>query len=254
MDEHLQDATLELFFRDSLTLLNELGVPYLVGGTVATNAYIGTHRATKDLDIFCKAGDYPAILAAMEKRGYRTEVEDERWLAKAHSNGYFFDVVFALSNMMAPVNSEWFVEKHMRDCYGMQAPVIAPTEFFLSKAFIMDRIKYDGADVAHLILRQGEHIDWRRLLSHFEQYWEILLMHVINFRFIYPSEREKIPRWLLDELIARLGRQRLSPTPRMQVCRGRIFSRHEYQIDVEEWGFADFLRDGPKRDETTPKP
>lgn len=243
------DAGREAFFRDSLTLLNELGLPYLVGGTVAINAYVGTNRTTKDLDIFCKAGDYPAILAAMAKRGYRTAVEDERWLAKAFDNGYFFDLVYALSNMMVPVTDSWFQDKHMRDCYGVMAPVIAPTEFFLSKTFIMDRGKYDGADIAHLILKQGEHIDWRKLLSYLEQYWEILLMHVVNFRFVYPSEREKIPLWLIDELIARLARQRQAPTPLMKVCRGRIFSRHEYEIDVKEWGFADFLNDGPKRDE-----
>jgi hypothetical protein len=26
-----------------------------------------------------------------------------------------------------------------------------------------------------------------------EQYWEVLLIHILNFRFIYPSERDKIP-------------------------------------------------------------
>ena len=28
-------------------------------------------------------------------------------------------------------------------------------------------------------------------------------MHLLNFRFIYPSERDRIPRWLLDELLLR---------------------------------------------------
>ena len=34
----------------------------------------------------------------------------------------------------------------------------------------------------------------RRLLSYAEQYWEVLLIHVLNFRFIYPTERDRIPQ------------------------------------------------------------
>ena len=40
-----------------------------------------------------------------------------------------------------------------------------------------------------------------------EPYWEVLLMHLVNFRFVYPPEREAIPRWLFDELVDRLNAQ-----------------------------------------------
>ena len=35
---------------------------FMVAGGFAVNAYTGLNRATKDIDIFCKAGDYPKIL------------------------------------------------------------------------------------------------------------------------------------------------------------------------------------------------
>jgi len=110
-----------------------------------------------------------------------------------------------------------------------------------SKAFIQYRERYDGADVAHLILKKSEEIDWTRLLSYLEAYWEVLLIHVLNFRFIYPSEREKIPRWLLDELMSRLQHQIALPTPRIKTCRGRLYSKTDYAVDVVEWGFADLV-------------
>ena len=72
----------EEFFATSLRLLAESGLPFLLSGTYAVTAYTGIHRPTKDLDIFCKAGDYPKILAFFQERGYRTDVEDERWIAK----------------------------------------------------------------------------------------------------------------------------------------------------------------------------
>src|SRR2546430_10411416 len=44
------------------------------------------------------------------------------------------------------------------------------------------RERYDGADVAHLILLKHHEINWERLLCSMEQYWEVLLIHLLNFR------------------------------------------------------------------------
>ena len=97
----------------------------------------------------------------------------------------------------------------------------------------------------HLILKCHDSIDWRRLLSYMDQYWEVLLIHLLNFRFIYPSERECIPRWLLDELAARLREHADIPITDTKICRGRLFSRADYEIDIAEWGFADLVG-GPR--------
>src|SRR3712207_1008589 len=72
------------FYAESLRELNELGLPYLLAGTYALSAYTGLTRQTKDLDIVCKAGDFPRILAHFKGRGYAVEIEDERWLGKVY--------------------------------------------------------------------------------------------------------------------------------------------------------------------------
>ena len=82
--------------------------------------------------------------------------------------------------------------------------ILPPTEFVWSKAFVQDRDRYDGADIAHVMLKEHENIDWRRLLTYMEPYWEVLLTHLLNFRFIYPTERDRVPQWLMDELTERL--------------------------------------------------
>jgi hypothetical protein len=69
------------FYAECLELLERAQVPYLLGGTHAVNAYTGMDRPVKDLDVFCRAGDYPRILTHLERYGYQIEVEDERWLA-----------------------------------------------------------------------------------------------------------------------------------------------------------------------------
>jgi len=237
----------DTFYADALGELETLGLPYLVSGTFAVNAYTGLNRPTKDMDVFCRPGDYPAILAHFQRRGYEAAIKDERWLAKVWSGDHFFDLIFCCTVVISPITDAWFIERHTAEIYGRVVPIIAPTELVWSKSFVQSRERYDGADVAHVILCQHDKIDWKRLLSHMDAWWEVLLMHVLNFRFIYPSERDRIPAWLFDELLDRLRTRAELPVPQTRVCRGRLFSRTDYLIDVTEWGYADILGQGERR-------
>jgi hypothetical protein len=231
----------QAFYAECLRLLHQSEIPFLLAGTYALCAHTGLERASKDLDLFCKAGDYPGILVRFQERGYETEIEDERWIAKIRRGPWYADLIFASAGGTAPVTESWFEEVCTAEIFGIEARVLPPTELIWSKMFVQDRSRYDGADVAHVMLRQSERIDWQRLLAYAEQYWEVLLAHMISFRFIYPSERHRIPRWLLDELLTRLHQQAELPQPRTKVCRGRHFSRADYLVDITEWGFADIV-------------
>jgi hypothetical protein len=237
----------EAFYAEALAELTRLGLPFLLAGTYAVSAYTGISRPTKDLDVFCKAGDYPRILHHFQSLGYAVEVEDERWLGKVYKGEHFFDVIFASSNGTMPVNEHWFEDARQIELFGSTVRIVGPTELIWSKAFIQLRHRYDGADVVHVLLKQSDAIDWRRLLDYMELHWEVLLIHLLNFRWIYPTERNRIPAWLLTELIDRLSHQRALPPPEMKVCRGRMLSRIDYAIAVEQWGFADVGGEGEWR-------
>jgi hypothetical protein len=241
----LKSPEAEGFYVEALRELSSLGLPFLLAGTYAVSAYTGITRPTKDLDIFCKAGDFPRILLHFKELGFETEIEDERWLAKVRRGLCFFDVIFSSAVAVVTVSDQWFQESHPAELYGVEVQLTPPTELIWSKALLQNRHRYDGADIAHLILRQSERIDWKRLLMHMEQYWEVLLMHVLNFRFIYPTERENVPRWLYEELLQRAHEHADLPIPQTRVCRGRLFSPEDYRIDVMEWGFADVVGPAP---------
>jgi hypothetical protein len=237
----------EAFYAEALRELARRGLPFLLSGTYAVAAYTGISRPTKDLDIFCKAGDLPRVLGHFRSLGYGIEIEDERWIGKVRRGELSFDVIYASSNGTMPVNDQWFVEARQVEVLGTLVRIVAPTELIWSKAFIQLRHRYDGPDVVHVILKQHAAIDWRRLLTYMEAHWEVLLIHLLNFRWIYPSERDHVPRWLLDELLERLRLQLDLPPPQMKVCRGRMFSHVDYQTDVQEWGFADVGGEGDWR-------
>jgi hypothetical protein len=238
---HASFSKAELFYAEGLKVLKTMKVPFLVGGTYAVNAYTGIGRHTKDLDVFCRAGDNIKILERFAKKGYATVVTDERWLAKVKQERHYFDIIYGSANAISPVNDEWFRESKSAGILGVEVQLLPPTELLWSKMFVQDRYKYDGSDIAHVLLIKHADVDWNKLMSYMEQYWEVLLVQLLNFRFIYPSEREKIPRWVLDQLLTRMGKQIELPTTRKRVCRGRLYSRSDYHVDITQWGFADII-------------
>lgn len=234
----------EAFYIEGLKLLAESDIPFLLCGTYAVTTYTGVKRPTKDLDIFCKAGDYPRILAFFKERGFEVEVEDERWLTKIYRGRYYFDVIFSCRTTEIAITDEWFEDAPEIEIYGTKVRIIKPTELIWSKIFVQDRYRYDGADVAHVILKQHDAIDWKRLLRYMELHWEVLLSHLVNFRYIYPSERDLVPRWLMDELVSRLNAHLDMPQSNVKICRGRLFSARDYVTDISEWGYADIIGKG----------
>lgn len=235
------DSPANHFYAEILKVLKDSKFSFMVAGGFAVNAYTGLRRPTKDIDVFVKAGDYPKILNKFTSLGYKTTVQDERWIAKIFKGKLYVDLIFGSSNLLAPVNDDWFRETKTARIFNYDVQIPSVTDLIRSKVFIQNRDRFDGPDVAHLILLKHQEINWERLLCDMEQYWEVLLMHLLNFRFIYPSERERVPSWLLRELISRLEHQFELPTPKMKVCRGRMFSVADYTVDVTELGFADVV-------------
>ena len=127
---------------------------------------------------------------------------------------------------------------------GLAVKVVPVEEKIWTKAFIMERERYDGADVAHLIHACAPRMDWARLLQRFGPHWRVLLSHLVLFGFIYPSDRSLVPQWLMDELTERLRVETRSVPPRGGHCAGTLLSREQYLPDVAHKGYED-VRLGP---------
>ena len=229
----------EAFYSEVLQMMARSRIPFLVSGTYALASYTGIDRPTKDVDVFAKAGDALRMLHYFKEHGFDVEIVDERWLYRITRGELFVDVITNMPTVTTHVTDDWFVGAPEAELFGARVRLVPPTQFIWSKIFVQDHHRFDGADVAHMILKKHEEIDWRQLLSHMELYWEVLLIALLNFRFIYPSERHAVPRWLINELIQRLHEQTDVKGPGKKVCRGRIFSPRDYAIDVDQWGYSD---------------
>jgi hypothetical protein len=233
------DPTAVECYRGAIRALRRAGVEFLVGGAYAFARYTEIARHTKDLDVFVRPADRDPALAALEAAGYRTEVTYTHWLAKAFKADHFIDLIYNSGNGTAPVDDGWFAHAVPGEVFGEPVRLCPAEESVWSKAFIMERHRYDGADIAHIIRARGNSLDWRRLLDRFGPNWRVLYSHLILFGFVYPAERDRVPGWVLRELNARLRAELEAGPAAGRVCRGTLLAATQYIPDVERWGYAD---------------
>lgn len=233
------EAGAAAFYRHVLETLNASGVPFLVGGAYALYRHSGVNRHTQDLDIFIRRRDFAPLSAALLAAGYQTELTFPHWLAKVHANGVYIDLIFSSGNAVAEVDDAWFDYACEEQVLGIPCRICPAEEMIWSKAFIMERERFDGADILHLLRACGARLDWPRLLRRFELHWRVLLSHLVLFGFVYPAQRALVPAPVMDELLDRLRHETHSAPPQHGICLGTLLSREQYLADIEQEGLQD---------------
>lgn len=239
--QELSQETID-FYRRAMETLEQAGIPFLVGGAYAYARYTGVIRHTKDFDVFIHPRDFDRSLDAFAKIGCQVERNFPHWLGKAwNPNGEdFVDLIFSSGNGVARVDRRWFEHAVDEEVLGKPVKLCPAEEMIWSKSFIMERERFDGGDVAHILQRRADDLDWKRLVERFgEEHGRVLLSHLILFGYIYPDDATCIPRWVLDNLWEQVKHERREPPKEKRLCRGTILSRGQYLMDIEEWGYRD---------------
>jgi hypothetical protein len=121
---------------------------------------------------------------------------------------------------LCEVDDSWFERARDEELLGVPVKHCAPEEMIWMKAYIMERERFDGADIAHIIRCCAAETDWPHLVRRFGPDWRVLLSHLILFGYIYPGERARIPATIMEGLITQLRSE-------ARTCRARtIMPRH----------------------------
>lgn len=239
-------------YKRALRALNSAGVPYVVAGMYAVFEHTGIYRQSKDLDVFVEPIHVIGAMRTLKEAGFRACLTQGHWLAKALDGDHFVDVIFGMGNGLALIDQDWY--RYSRPAILAATPVrIAPPEELLwHRLFINERHRHDMADIAHLLLTVGATLNWKRLLSKVGEHWPLLLAQLIVFSYVYPESSGAVPRWVMEDLLARsqvdLQRER-SDEP---VTRGTLVSRFSFAIDVNEWRYRDLREERVRATERTP--
>jgi len=237
--ETLVDPQSRAFYVHSMELMRDGGLPFLVGGAYAFARYTGIERHTKDFDVFIRREDFPKAKKIFDAAGYECELTFSHWLGKALKGDDFIDLIFSAGNGVATVDELWFDFAVDSVVFDLDVKLIPAEEMIWSKGLIMERERFDGADVAHIIFATGDKMDWRRLIDRYDRHWRGLYAHLVLFGFIYPSKRSQVPAWVMTELSDRIAAETGRPDENEKICYGTIVSRQQYLTDVNKWGYKD---------------
>jgi len=227
-------------FREVLELLNASRVRYAVSGAFALQQHTGIWRDTKDLDVFLTQEDVQPALRLLGERNYVCEVRDPVWLAKAHRDEFYVDLITGMSNGVITVDASWIERAQPAIIAEVATRVLAPEELLCSKLFVTRRERFDGADIAHILYGTRGKLDWERILTIVDENWEILLWALILFRYVYPAQTDYVPFSVWQDLLTRyMGL--VARTDSKAKFRGSLIDENMFAIDVKEWGLEDLL-------------
>ena len=219
-------------YEEAIAALNADGVPYLLGGALAFNAYTGIWRDTKDIDVFCKPGDAPRVLAALQGAGFTTETIYESWLGKGWKGKVFVDVIWRNANALFPVTNEWFRHARTTSLFGHETRVVPLEELLLSKMMVLGRNRFDGADMCHILHAAADQMDWDRLAEGAGEHIGLLLAHLHIYRWGYPGWRHRIP----DSVMHKYEELARDAPSSFGEFRALLLDPQSFQVDVEGWG------------------
>lgn len=225
-------------FARGLRALNASGVPYMVGGAFAKHAYTGIWRKTKDLDVFVKPGDLRAAMDALEAAGFETDIEYQHWLAKAHWEPHFIDLIFGTGHGQLPIDDAWFAHSRPTAVAGVETRLIPLEELIVSTAYVAERARFDGSELLHLILRADQEIAWHHVLERLGDNRLLLLWYFVLFDFVYPGQSERLPQELVVQLFQEMRARWHEAKPSKQF-RGSLLDPFSFAVDIEDWGYED---------------
>jgi hypothetical protein len=232
------------FYRKVLDTLNAASIDFLLGGAFALHVHTGIERDTKDFDLMLRACDVQRALEACRHAGFRADIAYSHWIAKVHRGEHFIDLIYRAGNGLCEVDDEWFAHAREAEVMGRQVRLCPPEEMIWQKAYVMERERYDGADVMHLLRSSAATMDWERLIARFAEDWRVLLSYLILFGFVYPQHQKDIPPVVIERLFTQLRDESAATGEGEKICRGTLLSRGQYLPDVERWGYTDARLDG----------
>lgn len=226
-------------YAEAIRTLSVAQVPFLIGGGFAVEVYLGAPRKViKDLDVFLKPEHLGTALAALTGAGFRTELYEPGWLAKAYKDGHFIDLIYATRNELLQVDQQSFEGAPSSEVLGLPVKLQPVEELIATKVFVAARDRFDVSDIVHLFLKCGDRIDWRRLIDRLAPHIEMLNVHLMLFRYVYPGRQDAIPQWVYEEIEERVRKARERGAV-ATAFRGLALDPVAFAVDIERWGFFD---------------
>ena len=152
---------IERTLKRSAVALQEAGVPFLLGGSLASWAR-GGPETQHDLDLLVRPPDARRAIEALEVAGMRSENPPEDWLFKAWDGEVLVDVIFRPKGLS--VDDRMFRRAQTLDVSAMQLRVVSLEDLLHSKLAAMGEHSANYGSVLEIGRALREQIDWPELV------------------------------------------------------------------------------------------
>jgi hypothetical protein len=158
-------AEIEHALKRAAAALNEAGIPFLLGGSLASWAR-GGPETRHDLDLMLKPEDAERALEALAEAGMRPERPPEEWLLKAWDGDTLVDLIYCPKGL--PMDDDVIARGEQLSVLGMEIRVMALEDVMATKLMALTEhsLRYEGLLQIARALR--EQIDWTAVRSRTE--------------------------------------------------------------------------------------
>lgn len=148
---------IEATLKKAASALRDAGVPFLLGGSLASWAR-GGPETRHDLDLMIKYEDVERAVAALADVGMRAEDPPEEWLVKAWDGDVLIDLIFSPKGL--PIDDAVIARGEELAVLSMQMRVMAIEDVLITKLMAIDEhhIRFEGLLPIARALR--EQVDW----------------------------------------------------------------------------------------------
>lgn len=157
-----RDESFRSVLAESISLTEEKGFPYLVGGSLASLTW-GRPSPTGDVDLLIDPRSAKPLLKAFADAGYETEETFPQWLFKARKDGITVDLIFEMAGPLY-LEPQMLERGTVAEIMGTRVHMISPEDFIVSQAMAF---KEDTAvywfNALGVIARQE--LDWDYLVE-----------------------------------------------------------------------------------------
>jgi predicted nucleotidyltransferase len=148
---------IEHALKQAAAALREAGIPFLLGGSLASWAR-GGPETRHDLDLMIKPEDAERALDALEAAGMRGERPPEGWLLKAWDGETLIDLIHEPKGL--PMTDEVIARGDELSVLGIEMRVMALEDVLSTKLMSLTEHRLDYEGLLQIARSLREQIDW----------------------------------------------------------------------------------------------
>jgi predicted nucleotidyltransferase len=156
-DDEQPFAEIEHALKRAAAALRDAGVPFLLGGSLASWAR-GGPESRHDLDLMIRPTDVETALEALTEAGMRPERPPEDWLVKAWDGDTLVDLIYCPKGL--PVNDDLIARGEELSVLGMEMRVMALEDVLATKLMALTEHSLRYESLLQIARALREQIDW----------------------------------------------------------------------------------------------